>query len=274
MFAHEWSKTQVLVEPDVQRKREELAACVRGLLEGQIIEVPEIPGRDVQIVAIRELPEKKGLSTAEGQARLLHDLASIELQAMELGVRTLAEFSQAPQKFREELAEVTLDEGRHLGLCLKALEALGFPWGSFPTHIGLWQSVSAEDSLLDRILIVHRYLEGSGLDATSKILRRLSGVKAKEAIEAIAIISHDEMSHVQFGSRWYHQLVEAEGLHPEQDFSERLAKLFSRIPRRLEPINHDLRTQAGFSAGEIQHLEDLRLKWLAGGYDRIHPPGG
>lgn len=52
--------------------------------------IPEEPGRDAQVLLNKDLPPKAGLSTKEGQARLLHDLANIELQAMELGLRTLS----------------------------------------------------------------------------------------------------------------------------------------------------------------------------------------
>ncbi|MGZ6480488.1 MAG: DUF455 family protein, partial [Bdellovibrionales bacterium] len=192
MMAQDPPAKQVLVEAQVLRKLDFLEGHLHNLLRGEAALVPQVPGRDVQILPIRELPAKKGLSTREGQARLLHDLASIELQAMELGVRSLIEFPDAPRAFREELAQVTLEEGKHLRLCVEGLEALGFPWGSFAAHNGLWTCVSAEDSLLDRIVIVHRYLEGSGLDASNTILRRLAGVRAVEALKAVEVISRDE----------------------------------------------------------------------------------
>lgn len=237
--------------------------CLQNMLKGGRLEVPEAPGRDVQIWPIRDLPPKKGLSSREGQARLLHDLASIELQAMELGLRTLQEFPEAPEKFRQELAQVTYEESRHLKLCIDGLDSLGLPWGSFPTHIGLWQSVAAEDSLLDRILIVHRYLEGSGLDASDTLLRRLSGIPAGAALSAVEVIRREEVGHVQFGSRWYHQLVREAGLSPQDDFKPRLDRLFKRIPRRLEPIQPQLRAAAGFLPEEIEALEEFRERWLA-----------
>ncbi len=240
------------------------------LLQGAVLQIPEIPGRDVQILPIRELPAKKGLSTREGQARMLHDLASIELQAMELGLRTLIEFPEAPREFRFELAAVTADEGRHLNLCLDALEDLQMPWGSFPTHIGLWQSVSREDSLLDRIVIVHRYLEGSGLDASDTLLRRLDGVDALAVKECVRVIRQDEMGHVQFGSRWYRTIAELSGLDPESDFAPRLQKLFCRIPRRLEPISRETRREAGFTDAEIDTLEAVRGQWVQPPKERIH----
>lgn len=85
------------------------------------ISVPEIPARDALILPTKDHPKKLGLSLIEGQARALHDLASIELQAMELGLRTLAEFPDANRDFRNQMADLTLNEGEHLKLCLKSL---------------------------------------------------------------------------------------------------------------------------------------------------------
>lgn len=271
MIARETPKTQVLVEPNVKRKLEALDETLESLLRGESQVVPYTPGRDVQILPIKALPPKKGFSFREGQARLLHDLASIELQAMELGLRTLIEFPEAPREFRQRLAEITAEEGQHLHLCLKAMEDLELPWGSFPTHIGLWESVDVSDSLLDRIAIVHRYLEGSGLDASDTIIRRLSGTTNASAAEnAVRVIRCDEMAHVQFGSQWYHELANREGLDASQDFADRIERLFHRIPRRLEPIVASTRHEAGFTDIEIGALNRLRDRWLNPPSDSIH----
>jgi uncharacterized ferritin-like protein (DUF455 family) len=212
--------------------------------------------RDVTVVSKCELPAKQGLSTIEGQARLLHDLGSIELQAMELGFRTLVEFPDAPPAFREELAGITLGEGRHLGLCLKGLNDLGFEWGHWNVHTALLKAVDKSDSLLDRILIVHRYLEGSGLDAGESILKRLNGTLSPIARPVVQTIRNEEVDHVLFGSRWYRQICETQLLDPSHDFSQRIEIINRLVPKR-ERINHDLRKQAGFTPHEITVLESI-----------------
>lgn len=232
-------------------------ACHQALL-GHSFFVPQIPGRDVSVVLIKDLPKKRGLSTQEGQARLLHDLASIELQAMELGFRTLIEYPDSPQSFREQLVDVILDESRHLELCLNEMERLGFPWGSWAVHIGLWQSVSSEDDFLDRLLIVHRYLEGSGLDAGEKILARLQSESSRGARQIVSTIAQEEVGHVLFGSNWYRRECQARGADPDHDFKKRSSSLFPRLPRRLEPINAQIRLQAGFSLAEIEVLQSIQ----------------
>ncbi len=219
--------------------------------------IPAVPARDVEVLPLSKLPSRPGLASKAGQTRLLHDLANIELQAMELGLRTLCEFPEAPPEFREELAAVTRSEGQHLQLCLNGLEEMGARWGDWPVHIALWQAASAEDSLIDRILVVHRHLEGTGLDAGDSILRRLTGVAEKRVVQqAVEQIVREEVGHVEFGSRWYRQICCLQRLDPHEVFIARMPKILAAIPRR-ERIAADLRKQAGFSLDEIQTLERL-----------------
>ncbi len=251
-----------LVIANVYEKLQSLDGFLRSLPNTKAT-VPSDLGRDIEVVHVKQLPPKKGLSQKAGQARLLHDLASIELQAMELGLRTLIEFANAPLLFKEELVGVVRDEAKHLKLCLDAMSSLGFKWGDWPCHVGLWHSTAADDEFIDRIVIVHRYLEGSGLDASSILLRRLDGVRADEAHAVVKVISEDELPHVQFGSRWYHKLCIEQGLDSQTDFAFRLEKLLHKMPRRLEPIHQQLRSDAGFTGIEIEALQNLQKRWSA-----------
>src|SRR5690606_23865514 len=106
-------------------------SCHKALMKW-IDHVPSFPARDIEVLNVKFHPPKKGLSYNEGQARLLHDLANIELQAMELGLRTLIEFPDAPKIFKEQLAEITMEEASHLKLCLEGIERLGYKWGDWP----------------------------------------------------------------------------------------------------------------------------------------------
>ena len=219
--------------------------------------------RDIQVLKPEHHPVKLGLSLKEGQARLLHDLANIELQAMELGLKTLLDYPDAPHQFREELAAITLQEGEHLKLCLDGIQALGFRWGDWPIHNILWNANSSKDLLLDRILIVHRYLEGSGLDAGETLMSRLHGVP-KSCIHSITKrIFEDEIPHVEFGSRWYRTICIGNQLDPDLDFCERMRRLDGQLPKRIEKIQRKPRLRAGFNIQELEYLEERRLRLIA-----------
>ncbi len=104
-------------------------------------EIPFLPGRDVEVVHAEKMPKRVGLSFREGQGRLLHDLANIELQAMELCYRTWSEFPDASEEFQEELLKLLVSEAGHLKLCLSGLDDLGFKWGDWAIHPALWSAV-------------------------------------------------------------------------------------------------------------------------------------
>lgn len=252
---------QIFNEPNVFQKIDLLRRHSLPILEFNTpikLAVNELPLRDVEVVHPKYHPPKPGFSTKTGQARMLHDLASIELQAMELGLRTLMEFSEAPDHFKEELLKITLSEAEHLEMCLTEIESLGHRWGDWPIHLGLWKATSSEDSLLDRILIVHRYLEGSGLDAGDTLFRRLELIDCVTVKKAVHQITHDEIGHVEFGSRWYRNICEMEKLNPDTDYISRMNRLVQTLPKRLEPLALDLRRQAGFSEEELAYLQNLR----------------
>lgn len=269
-----WSKSVIMeienlfLEPTIRRKLQTIESSIQGALTGQLCQIPEIPGRGTAAVLSANLhPPKKGLGSLEGRARLMHDLANIELQAMELGLRTLFEFPEAPPELKAELAELTLSEARHLQLCIDGLHDLGFKWGHWPIHTALWQAVSPNDSLQDRMLIVHRYLEGSGLDAQDTILRRLEGVGDRRTFAILKQIHREEIDHVYFGSRWYKNLMEDSFVggvrNSALELKARLTRLRLQLPKRIEPVCHKWRLQAGFTPEEIEVLEEFRLTWLS-----------
>ena len=179
---------------------------------------------------------------------------------MELGIRTLIEFPDSPQFFREQLLDLVLEEAEHLELCLNTLELLNHKWGDWPVHIGLWASVSAEDDILDRILIVHRYLEGNGLDAGDTLIRRLYGMPETKIHKPIYKIIKDEIGHVDFGSRWYRNICTENKIDPQTDFPTRMRKIEKQVPKRSEKISRTLRKRAGFTDEELDFMEKMWIE--------------
>lgn len=252
---------QILNEPNVYKKLDLIKHLESSLLSGGAdfnVYTHLIPARDIQILPPLQHPAKKGMSFPEGRARLMHDLASIELQAMELGLRTLIDFPDAPVNFREELLKIVINEAEHLELCLQEIDDQGFKWGDWPVHLGLWNATAQSDSLLDRILIVHRYLEGSGLDAGDTFMRRMHLIDSPMMKKALHQIADEEIGHVQFGSYWYRQMCMNDQIDPAEDFPQRMEKLSYILPRRREPISVERRLKAGFTLDEIKYLQNLR----------------
>ncbi len=244
----------VLSTNDVREKLGCLDSTLHQLLSGHRMTVPDQPRRDVPVYALHQLPERMALSTAVGRQKLLHDLANIELQAMELGLRTLIEFPDSHPHLREQLAQIVREEGRHLQMCLQSLEALGGHWGQWPVHLGLWEATHSKDSLLERLFIVHRYLEGSGLDSGDSLLRRLSGIPCKVVKQTVKTIVEEEVGHVRFGSRWFKHYADKQNVDSLQFFDRLTQKLLLRHPRK-DKVSVTLRKAAGFSESEIDNLK-------------------
>lgn len=233
-------------------------ACLQALKAPSSFEIPPQPARDLVVVHPKFHPPKLGFSSVEGRARIIHDLANIELQAMELAFRSLVEYPEALHEFREQMCDLARSEARHFHLCLETLEQLGFSWGHWPGHLCLWEAVSREDTLLERIVLVHRFLEGSGLDAGATLLRRLEGGHDRLVLETVQTITAEELDHVQFGSRWFHDLCKAERLDSNHEFRRCVRKLIHQLPKRIEPVNVELRRKALFSESEVSTCQKLR----------------
>lgn len=135
--------------------------------------------------------------------------------------------------------------------------------GLGPIHVKLWASTSRTDDFLDRIFIVHNYLEGAGLDASTTLLKKLNAVECSHLKATVNRIAKDEEGHVEFGTHWFKKACLKESLDPDQEFKTRLYQLSPRLPRRVERINVELRKSLGFSSGQIQVLSDFRTARLA-----------
>lgn len=111
-----------------------------------------------------------------------------------------------------------------------------------------------DGDLLERVLIVHRYMEGSGLDAGSRLMERLSGVVAPLAREVVGTIVREEVGHVSFGSKWYRIICRQRRIDPDLHFRSSYREILRAIPRNEKP-DFDVRRQAGFNDHEVETIK-------------------
>ncbi|CBJ38381.1 conserved protein of unknown function [Ralstonia solanacearum CMR15] len=215
-----------------------------------------IPGRPAAPVLVppSEVPRRRAIDTPHGRAVLLHALAHIEFNAINLALDAVWRFAGMPVAFYRDWMRVAAEEATHFSLLSAHLTTLDCRYGDHPAHDGLWQMTekTAADPLA-RMALVPRTLEARGLDASPPIRAKLAAAGDMAAAGILDIILRDEIGHVAVGNRWYRWLCERAGLDPLPTY-RRLAERYG-APRLRGPFNLEARRQAGFDDDEIAALE-------------------
>ncbi|MFT6589821.1 MAG: uncharacterized ferritin-like protein (DUF455 family) [Rhodoferax sp.] len=214
-----------------------------------------IPGRPVRptLVAPKSI-QKISLRVTEGRAALLHALAHIECNAIDLALDIVWRFSGMPEQFYRDWVRIAQEEALHFTLLRDHLVSIGFDYGDFDAHNTLWQMAEkTKDDVLARVALVPRTLEARGLDASPAVRNKLISVGDMKAGEILATILKDEISHVAAGNYWYRWLCSQRDLDPIITYAE-LTKQYN-APRLLPPFNLEARRLAGFEEVELQHLQ-------------------
>lgn len=249
-------------EPDrkVKLSGQAAAAWGAGLLDLEdeaAVDPFTEPGRPdrPQLVHPRELPKRPVRSPA-GRAALVHAVAHIELNAINLAWDAVHRFRGLPDAYYDDWVRVAAEEAYHFGLMRERLRDLGHDYGDFPAHDGLWAMArrTAQDPLA-RMALVPRVMEARGLDVTPGMIERLRAVGDEETAARLEIILSDELGHVAAGSRWLRFLCAERGLDPEAAYFALLAEHLRGEIRC--PLNEAARRQAGFADAEIQRLRAL-----------------
>jgi len=204
---------------------------------------PERP----RLLPPRDMPKRKAGGNQEKRVALLHALAHIELNAIDLAWDIIGRFGTAdsPRAFFEDWVKVGEEEAIHFSLLQARLKELGADYGDLPAHDGLWQAAEeTSHDLLARLAIVPLVLEARGLDVTPATIAdlRRAGDEASAAI--LERIYRDEIGHVAAGMRWFHQFAEAAGLDPRQAWQDRVRCHFKGTLK--PPFNDAARSDAGF----------------------------
>jgi len=218
----------------------------------------ENPGRPEkpELVPPRELNRRK-ITSKMGHAALIHSICHIEFNAINLAWDAVYRFQDMPTSFYNDWVNVAKEEAYHFELLSEHLTSLGYVYGDFSAHNGLWESAleTAFDPMV-RMALVPRVLEARGLDVTPGIVKKLKGIGDDKAVEILAIVHRDEIGHVEVGTRWFRYLCDKRELNSEEIFKDLINEYMKG--RLRGPFDHDVRKRAGFTEEELLFLESAK----------------
>ena len=222
----------------------------------KIFEAPSY-AKKCQIVLPKALRARKDFETTEGLATLIHAITHIEYSAIDLALDAVYRFTQMPMAYKQEWLVVAQDEIRHFKMLNDMLEALGYKYGDFPVHCGLFDAAEhTAHSVLDRMAVVPRYYEASGLDVNPQIVKKLENKRKepriKALMDALEIIYQEEIEHVQKGDRWFKWLCEKEGVDESIYFE--ILQRYDMLDKHRPHLNVEARKKAGFTCDEMKKL--------------------
>lgn len=215
----------------------------------------DIPGRPAtpRLVPPAEL-SRRAAGTAAGRAALLHSIAHIEFNAINLALDAIWRFPDMPAAFYLDWLRVADEEATHFTLLCERLLAYACSYGDFTAHNGLWEMAEkTADDVLARMALVPRTLEARGLDASPSVRAKLAGAGDETSAQVIDVILRDEIGHVAIGNRWFRFLCQQRGLDPHRAHAD-LSTRYS-APRLHGPFNFAARRAAGFDEAELRALE-------------------
>ncbi len=240
----------------VELSREIEAAWREGRLAIGQADPPPRPARPPRPVlrSPRDMPKRRNFGSPTGRIALLHALAHIELNAIDLAWDLIARFGVArfgeaglPHAFFDDWVAVAAEEAQHFSLLSARLASLGAAYGDLPAHDGLWEAAAATaHDPLARLAVVPLVLEARGLDVTPEMIARLERAGDGESAAVLDRIYRDEIGHVAAGIRWFERLCAERGSEPQQTFRSLLRRHF--IGALKPPFNRRARDEAGFSA--------------------------
>jgi uncharacterized ferritin-like protein (DUF455 family) len=214
----------------------------------------DLPGRPARpaLLPPRQVPSRTPF-TPEGRAALIHAIAHIEFNAINLALDAVFRFAGMPVAFYVDWLRVASEEALHFSLLREHLQGLGHDYGDFDAHDGLWlMTQRTADSVTARMALVPRTLEARGLDATPPLQAKFARAGDARAVEILGVILRDEVGHVAIGNRWYRWLCEREALDPVAHYAE-LARRYE-APKLRPPFNWPAREAAGFTPDEMAQL--------------------
>jgi len=223
--------------------------------ERQLPRPEGLPGRPERprLLSALQVPNRSPF-TPEGRAALIHAIAHIEFNAINLALDAVWRFAGMPPEFYMDWLRVASEEAQHFNLLHEHLHSLGHAYGDFDAHDGLWTMAErTAGDVLARMALVPRTLEARGLDATPPLQAKLARAGDHRAVEILDVILREEVGHVEIGNRWYRHLCRQRGLDAVALYPELVLQY--QAPRLRPPFNLAARAAAGFSEQELAYLQ-------------------
>ncbi len=209
-----------------------------------------------KVVLATKVPRRRSLKTDKDRAILVHSIAHIEYSAIDLALDHSYRFKNMPKEFYDDWLEVADEEIHHFLLLEKILLDLGFRYGDFEVHKFLFDISMKTLNLIDRMAVVPRYLEASGLDANPKIIQRVEKLNdnfSKNLKNTLTIILNEEITHVKKGDKWFKWACQQQNI-PTSLFFEIVERYLPGACKKKEYVNVEFRKKAGYSCQEIEVL--------------------
>ena len=230
-----------------------------------LVEPPDIPARPPrpQLLPPRDMPRRRRAGSVAGRIALLHALAHIELNAIDLSWDIIVRFCgrhvpTIPRGFVDDWVGVADDEARHYRLLADRLADFGAAYGDHPAHDGLWQAATdTAHSLGARLAVVPLVLEARGLDVTPAMVEALHAADDPASATILQTIHDDEIGHVAVGRRWFEWWCRQDDLLPVTTYQHLVRTHFKGVLKR--PFNTKSRDLAGFHAAFYEPLADQPL---------------
>jgi uncharacterized ferritin-like protein (DUF455 family) len=218
--------------------------------------LPERPGRPdrPELIPPKNM-EKRSLHSLRGRIALLHAIAHIELNAVDLALDIVARFATAkvPNSFFDGWMQVAFEEAKHFRLVRARLQQLGAEYGDLPAHDGLWQAAHAtRTDLTARLAVVPLILEARGLDVTPALQAKMRETGDLESAAVLDVIYNDEKGHVAVGAKWFRFLCAREKRDPAAAFQELVRSNFRGALKA--PFNDVARAEAGLTPSFYRSL--------------------
>ncbi|MFC3532284.1 ferritin-like domain-containing protein [Vogesella facilis] len=217
------------------------------------------PGRPLRptLVPAAEVPRRR-LGSPEGHAAMVHAIAHIEFNAINLALDAAWRFRELPDSYVDDWLRIAAEEASHFQLLRARLQALGYDYGDFPAHNSLWEmALQTDHDVLVRMALVPRVMEARGLDAMPIVQDKLRRIGDLETAAVLDTLLRDEIGHVRAGNYWFSTLCDARGLEPLATFRALLGDYRAGELRGV--FNLEARLDAGFSAFELAMMQDFTV---------------